>query len=219
MKLKDIIKNPRSQEELENEDFCIDYTYDYKGDDFWGCGIISSNETDQDEIEVNVECVDNNTFPAFVVFENDQTYNGNKTFFDKCLKDMGFVRTKNRNVIEFKQIIKVDEEDLNSNYFKDRVREVSKILVDELFQRMENAGIKSYDYEEDSFDDEDEDEELINEDINKSADDKIFKQKIMEREHELLSESFYSLKTCLLMLENYEGIEALNKIQGIIFKK
>ena len=214
MKLKDIIKNPRSQEELENEDFCIDYTYGYKGDDFWGCGLISSNETDQDEIEVNVECVDSNTFPAFIVFENDQTYNDNKNFFDKCLKDMGFVRTKNRNVIEFKQIIKVDEEDLNSNYFKNRVKEVSKILVDELFQRMENAGIKSYDYAEESFDDDedDEDEEFINEDINESADDKTFKQKIMER-------SYDSLKACLLMLENYEGVEALNKIHDIIFKK
>lgn len=216
MRLKDIIKYPTTLAELENESFCIDYTNDYEDDDFWGCGLISNNSTDQNEIDVNVKCEDSNTFVAFVVFETDQIYNDNKDFFNKCLKDMGFHRTKNREVVEFKQIVEVEEGDLNSDYFQDKVQEVSKILVDELFNRMENAGIKSYDYSGKKPNPDKDDEELVNDDF---IDDEEFKQKITERENKLLTESFYSLKTCLLLLENNEGIEALNKIQNIIFKK
>ena len=145
--LQDIIKNPTERKYLENDSYFTNYSDDYEDEGFWGYGMICQNSSTQSDIDVEVRYdEDEDAFLALVIFNIDQIYDDNKDFFNKCLKDMGFHRTRQKEWVEFKQYI-IEEKYWNDIVLddvdvEDQVQEVAVAITKELFMRMEKAGIK-----------------------------------------------------------------------------
>ena len=145
--LQDIIKNPTEQKYLENDSYFTNYSDDYEDEGFWGYGMICQNSSTQSDIDVEVRYdEDEDGFLTLVIFNIDQIYDDNKDFFNKCLKDMGFHRTRQKEWVEFKQYI-IEEKYWNDIVLddidvEDQVQEVAVAITKELFMRMEKAGIK-----------------------------------------------------------------------------
>lgn len=145
--IKDIIKNPTLKLYLENDDFITDYSDDWEDEGLCGYGMIRKKSSTQSDIDIEVRYdEDKDAFLTLVIFNIHKIYDDNKDFFNECLKDMGFVRAKQKKWVEFKQYV------VDKSYWKNiildtidiesQIQKVAMAISRELFIRMDKAGIK-----------------------------------------------------------------------------